>query len=141
MSHGRQKAMNTVAMERSWVWLMAIHFAASLAHFVHNAEYIAIYPGMPGWITRETVYLAWLGVTSIGIFAGVAARLSLPRSALLLSGVYGGLGLDGLAHYSLALCSEHTVGANVTICSEVVTGTALLVASAMLLARRLRMDQ
>ena len=39
--------------------------------------------------------------------------------------VYGALGLDGLGHYALALCSEHTWTMNFTIWSEVASGLAL----------------
>ena len=35
--------------------LAAVYFLASLAHFSHNAEYIAFYPGLPRWITPESV--------------------------------------------------------------------------------------
>lgn len=38
------------------VWLLlAVYCCASLIHFAHNAEYIAFYPNMPLWITRENV--------------------------------------------------------------------------------------
>jgi len=116
--------------------LVALYFAASLAHFSHNAEYIAFYPGMPRWLTRETVYLAWLGVSSIGVFAAVLFRLHLYAPALLVLALYGAFGLDGLAHYTLALCSEHTLLANVTIWSEVVAGLLVLLVSAALFGRR-----
>src|SRR5579885_3485814 len=42
------------------IWfLTAVYFVASLAHFIHNAKYIAFYPNMPAWLTRDTVYLEW----------------------------------------------------------------------------------
>ena len=64
---------------------------------------------------------------------------SCPASALalVLLGSYGALGLAGLAHYTLALCSEHTLVANLTIWSEVAAGLLLLLASAVLFVRRL----
>jgi hypothetical protein len=37
--------------------------AASLVHFVHNAEFLADYPSMPAWLSRATVYGAWLGLS------------------------------------------------------------------------------
>jgi hypothetical protein len=111
--------------------LAVAYLLASIAHFAHNAEYIAFYPGMPAWLTRETVYLAWLGVTSIGLVALVLLRFAAYTAAVALLGVYGALGLDGLAHYTLALCSEHTVVANLTIWSEAITGLLLLVASSL----------
>ena len=109
--------------------LLAVYFVATLAHFVHNAEFIAFYPNMPAWLTRENVYLAWLAVTSVGVAGVVAARFGLSALGALLMGAYGALGLDGLAHYSLALCSEHTLAANLTIWFEAATGLLLAVAS------------
>jgi hypothetical protein len=117
--------------------LAGAYFLATLAHFAHNAEYIAFYPGMPASITRETVYLAWLCVTAIGLVSFGALRLGLPNVAVALLGLYGAFGLDALLHYTLALCSEHTLTANITIWSEAILGVALLLASAALLGRRL----
>jgi hypothetical protein len=61
----------------------------------------------------------------------------LPAIALVFLGAYGAFGLDGLAHYTLALCSQHTVLANVTIWSEAMSGLALLLTAALLFTRRL----
>ncbi|NJS37034.1 MAG: hypothetical protein HC765_12505 [Brachymonas sp.] len=111
--------------------MASIYFAASLLHFAHNAEFIAFYPGMPGWLTREKVYLAWLGVTAVGALAWFFGRKRLPLLAAPLIGIYGALGIDGLAHYTLALCSEHTLMTNFTIWFEVITGAALLLAGGL----------
>jgi hypothetical protein len=120
------------------VWaLAALYFIASLAHFAHNAEYIAYYPNMPASVTRETVYLVWLAITGVGA-AGIAlARLGWQATGALCLAVYGALGLDGLAHYTLALCSEHTAVMNATIWSEAVAGVALAVCSAAFVRGRL----
>ncbi|MES2976982.1 MAG: hypothetical protein V4731_01040 [Pseudomonadota bacterium] len=118
--------------------LTAVYFVASLAHFVHNAEYIALYPGISGWLSRETIYLAWAAVTSLGLGALLLARSALRTAALVCLGAYGAFGLDGLAHYTLALCSEHTLAANLTIAFEAVTGLILLLACAVLCVRRMR---
>jgi hypothetical protein len=91
---------------------------------------------MPGWLTREKVYLAWLGVTGLGVMALLFARFALPALALLFLALYGAFGLDGLAHYTLALCSEHTLMANITIWSEATTGLVLLLVATVLLSRR-----
>ncbi len=118
---------------------VAPYFLASLAHFSHNAEYIAFYPGMPHWLTSENVYLAWLVVTGVGVLALILFRLGLPALAITSLGIYGAFGLDGLAHYTLALCSEHTLAANLTIWSEAVTGRLLLLVSAVILRRQLHL--
>lgn len=117
-----------------WI-LVAIYFLASLAHFTHNAEYIAYYPNMPHWLTREHVYLAWLAVTAVGALGLAVARSRLPAIGIVLIGLYGAFGLDGLAHYTLALCSEHTLATNVTIWSEAISGLVLLLACAVHAAR------
>jgi hypothetical protein len=117
--------------------LLAAYFLASLAHFSHNAQYIAFYPGLPGWLTPEKVYLAWLAVSSIGVLGFVVRWFGWQSTSLLLLGLYGAFGLDGLAHYTLALCSEHTLVANVTIWSEAAIGLTVLLASAVLFSRRL----
>lgn len=117
--------------------LTAAYFIASLAHFGHNAQYIAFYPGMPAWLTPGKVWLSWFAVTGVGLIAWVLNRLGLRAPALLVLGVYGALGLDGLLHYSLGLCSQHTLMANLTIWAEATTGLALLLVSSVLAVRQL----
>jgi hypothetical protein len=129
------KAANSVAKLYRWgtpnlvptriSTLVALYFAATLAHFAHNAEYIAFYPNMPGWITRETVYVAWLCVTAVGVVGLVLARSGWRAVGALVLAAYGLLGLDGLGHYALALCTEHTLSMNFTILFEVFTGIGL----------------
>ncbi len=117
---------------------MAVYFLATLAHFAHNAEFIAFYPNMPQSLTRETVYLAWLAITAIGVAALIATRFGLPVLGAVLLAAYGAMGLDGLGHYLLALCSEHTLATNLTIGFEVVAGVALLLTSSVLTKRLLQ---
>lgn len=120
------------------VWaLVALYFAASLLHFTHNAEYIAYYPNMPRWLDREKVYLAWLAVTAPGLAGLAALHLGWKAAGALVLAVYGALGLDGLGHYTLALCSEHTLAMNATIWFEAVTGFALAVCCVLLALRDL----
>lgn len=119
--------------------LLLIFFVANLTHFVHNAEYIAYYPGIPSWLTREKVYLAWVAGASLGLLGLLVYRKKLKVLGLALVAAYGALGIDGLAHYTLALCSEHTLATNVTIWFEVLAGLSLLLASATLMGRTLSM--
>jgi hypothetical protein len=77
--------------------LLAIYCLASTLHFAHNAEFIALYPNLPAWLTREQVYLAWLAVTAVGVL-GLALRwLGWGRAAAVALLAYGALGLYGLA--------------------------------------------
>jgi hypothetical protein len=118
--------------------LFALYTLASLAHFSHNAEYIAFYPGLPAWMTRESVYLAWLAVASVGLLAVAANWRGWQRIAAVLLFIYGMLGVDGLLHYTLALCSEHTLVTNITIWAEVLLGVVLACAAAIRLNRLAR---
>ena len=115
--------------------LFALYTLASLTHFSHNAEYIAFYPGLPIWMTRESVYLAWLAVAGVGLLALTAHWRGWSRLAAVLLIVYGLLGTDGLLHYTLALCSEHTFATNLTIGAEVLLGIVLACTAAVRLSR------
>jgi hypothetical protein len=117
--------MNPVGLSRGLWLLVGVYAFASLLHFAHNAEYIAHYPNMPAWLTRGDVYLVWLANTSFGLLALACLRLGWRLPGLLLLAGYGALGLDGLGHYALALCSQHTLAMNATIGFEVMTGVAL----------------
>ncbi|MDM0034002.1 hypothetical protein QTI33_17845 [Variovorax sp. J22P271] len=117
-----------------WV-LAALYGVASLAHFTHNAEFIAFYPNLPQGLTRAHVYLAWLAITSLGV-GGLLLAWQGPRVlGWVLIAAYGAMGLDGLAHYTLALCSAHSLAANATIAAEAASGLALMLA-ALLQARK-----
>jgi hypothetical protein len=116
--------------------LAGLYLLASLAHFTHNAEYIAFYPNMPRWLTREQVYLVWLAITAVGVAGFALLRFGQRLAGLACLAVWGALGLDGLGHYALALCSEHTWTMNATIWSEAAAGVALAACcSALLFAR------
>lgn len=113
--------------------LLAVYGVASLVHFSHNAEYIAFYPNMPASITRENVYVVWLVITLVGVAGMAFARIGWRGVGLACLVAYGLLGLDGLGHYALALCSQHTLAMNLTIWFEVVAGIALAMCSLALL--------
>jgi hypothetical protein len=118
--------------------LLAIYCAASLIHFVHNAQFITEYPNLPAWLTSSKVYLAWIAVTSVGV-AGIALALSGRRVAgLFLIAGYAALGFAGLDHYTRAPLSAHTLAMNATIAFEVVAAALLLTASVALLLRVVR---
>ena len=50
---------------------------------------------------------------------------------------YGAFGLDGLGHYTLALCAEHTWAMNLSIWAEAVAGLGLALACAVFASRLL----
>ena len=133
-------AMHHRSLPKHMQLLLLIFFVANLTHFVHNAEYIAYYPGIPSWLTREKVYLAWVAGASIGLSGLLLYRTKLKVLGLALIAAYGALGIDGLAHYTLAVCSEHTLAANLTIWFEVLAGLSLLLAAAALIGRTLAMQ-
>jgi len=113
------------------VWfLAALYCCASLIHFTHNAQYIAFYPNMPPSITPGTVYRAWIAIKVVGGMAAVFSLAGWRIGAALLLIAYGCFGLDGLGHYALALCSEHTLAMNFTIWFEVLTGSLLAICAA-----------
>jgi len=113
--------------------LLAVYAMASLVHFVHNAEFLSDYPGLPTSWSRGGVYLAWIGMTAIGALGALLVYRRRDSIGLILLAVYAALGLDSLGHYVVAPLSSHTAMMNTTILLEV--GAAALVLFAI--SRRL----
>ena len=124
--------------ERALPWLLGLYCAASLLHFVHNAENLADYPNLPAAITRTLVYATWGGVFLLGVAGFILFRRGHPTLGLALLAVYTGLGLDGLLHYGRASLNAHTLGMNVTIWFEVVAAAMALVTVAWIFIARSR---
>jgi hypothetical protein len=125
----------TVALirRRAWQmmpWLLALYAGASLLHFTHNAEHLAQYPNLPASWTRADVYLAWCGVTAVGLLGYVLYRGGFPRVGLTLLAIYGGLGFDGLLHYTRAPIGHHSAAMNFTIWLEVAAAAVFLMSVA-----------
>lgn len=125
-------------LPRALLILLLAYGAASLLHFVHNAEFLAEYPNMPAWLSRAKVYGAWLGITAVGALGYLLVRLRYRLAGLCVIAVYAALGFDGLGHYSLAPVSAHTSMMNATIWLEVLAAALLLIAAAGLAAKQLR---
>jgi hypothetical protein len=123
---------------KPFIILVAAYFATSLGHFAHNAEFICEYPNLPAWLTRAKVYAAWLAITSVGLLGFILMHNKLVVAGLLLVAIYAALGFDGLGHYAVAPMELHTLGANVTILSEVAAAAMLLLGTVYLLVSHLR---
>jgi hypothetical protein len=122
---------------RAWFGgLLLLYLAASLLHFVHNAEYLADYPNLPAWLSRADVYLAWLGQAAVGVVGYVLYRIGWRLSGLLLIGAYAAFGFDGLLHYTRAPFAAHTAAMNLTIGFEVAAAVLLLCAVVALVAQK-----
>ncbi|MEM1251958.1 MAG: hypothetical protein AAGI69_05955 [Cyanobacteria bacterium P01_H01_bin.21] len=106
--------------------LLLVYMTASLIHFVHNAEFLAEYPNLPTAWTRSGVYLAWIGMTVVGLAGWTLLSLGYRLFGLLLLAVYAGLGLDSLGHYVVAPFSAHTEIMNSTILLEVIAAALVL---------------
>jgi hypothetical protein len=120
--------------------LLTLYGVASLAHFAHNAEFLAAYPNLPGWLTRAQVYVAWLGITGVGILGYCLARAKHEVIGLGVLAVYAALGFDGLAHYGRAPMAAHTAAMNFTIWFEVAAATLALIAIVWRFGERFRVS-
>lgn len=107
--------------------LLLAYGAASLVHFVHNAEFLPEYPGLPRTWTREGVYFAWMAMTAVGLAGWFLAKRGFATAGLLLLAVYAVLGMDSLGHYVLAPLSTHSLAMNATILLEVTAAALVLV--------------
>lgn len=105
--------------------LLLTYCAASLIHFIHNAEFLPQYPGLPASWSSFGVYLAWAVMTLVGGIGSVLFFRGYRRVGLAILAVYAALGLDSLGHYFVAPLAAHTAAMNSTILMEV--GAAALV--------------
>lgn len=119
--------MSVAAPARALGASLLLYAAASLVHFIHNAEFLADYPGLPDSWTRAGVYWAWLGLTAVGISGWWTLRRGFPWLGLSLLAAYALLGLDSLGHYVVAPMSDHSRAMNGTILLEVSAATLVLV--------------
>ena len=123
---------------RSLLTVLLIFGAASLLHFVHNAEFLADYPHMPASWARADVYVAWVALTTIGAVGWFLETRGYRFAGLIVLTAYAMLGLDSLGHYLLAPLSHHTLGMNVTILLEVTTAGLVLVEILRQFSHRIR---
>lgn len=106
---------------------IVLYSAASLAHFVHNAVYVALYPNLPIWITPLWVMVAWLVTATIGAVGYGLYRKGSTVIGLTAIALYAALGFAGLDHYVIAPVSAHSLAMNLTIVGEVIAASGLLV--------------
>ena len=89
---------------------------------------------MPDWISRFDVYAALAGIIAVGGLGGLLIRFGYRAAGLIVLACYAAIGFDGLAHYTLAPVSAHTLGMNLTIWLEVAAAAfCLLVVIAYLI--------
>jgi hypothetical protein len=115
-----------LAFQRRLNWLMVAFAVASLIHFIHNAEFIVDYPGMPKNWTTNGVYGAWIVMTLFGLIAWLLTHTKLKALGLILVMLYAVCGLDSLGHYWVAPIHAHQTMVNVTIFLEVFCALVLL---------------
>jgi hypothetical protein len=120
---------------RTLPWVVLLYAAATLLHFVHNAEFLAAYPNLPSTWSRADVYVAWLALAALGACGYLSYRHGRTRTGLALLGLYACLGFAGFLHYSRAAMSHHSTVMNVTIWTEAVAAALLLINLALLLTR------
>jgi hypothetical protein len=118
--------MRMTPAKKTLLALVLSYAAASLVHFIHNAEFLADYPGLPQTWTREGVYLVWAGLTAVGLAGWALHARGHARFGLLLLAIYALGGIDSLGHYFLAAPSAHSFAMHATILLEVAAAAALL---------------
>ena len=117
--------------------LLLLYAAASLLHFIHNAQYLTDYPGLPTSWSQSGVYLAWMGMTAIGALGWLLLRKGFEWLGLAVLAGYAALGLDSLGHYVLASFSAHTLMMNATILVEVTAAALVMIQVARMLTRKM----
>lgn len=113
---------------RPLFFLLVVYAVASLIHFVHNAEFLSAYPGLPESWSRAGVYFAWIAMTLVGAAGSLLLYRGHERTGLFLLAAYAVLGMDSLGHYVVAPLSAHSMSMNSTILLEVTAAGLVLIA-------------
>jgi hypothetical protein len=105
--------------------------ASSIVHYTDNYLAFERFPdGGPGpQITADTIWIAWLAFTVVGVAGYIAYRRGRVRLGAALFAVYSISGLIGLGHYSAPGMSELDWWRHAHIWTDIASGTALLVFS------------
>jgi len=119
----------SIERDRRLTILLIVYAVASLLHFVHNAEFLAEYPNLPASWNRTGVYLAWVGLSAVGLAGWLMVSRGYQRVGLVLLCAYALLGIDSLGHYAVAPFSAHTSAMNATIIMEVGMAMGVFVAA------------
>lgn len=126
------------AVPASLLVMLLVYAAASLVHFIHNAEFLADYPNLPASWSRAGIYFAWAGMTLVGASGWFLMTRGYQVAGLLVIAVYAAFGLDSLGHYVVAPMSSHTLAMNSTILLEVTAAAAVFVMTVGLIVLRTR---
>src|SRR5262245_65412815 len=94
--------MKTTQRDRALAVALLLVGTAGLVHFIHNAEFIADYPGLPATWTRAGVYGAWLAMTGVGIMGWLLLRKGWRILGSIVLAAYALCGVDSLGHYVVA---------------------------------------
>ena len=116
--------------------LIVLYLLTSLLHFIHNAEFIEIYPGLPAFWTRFGVYLAWAALTVVGLSGWILTKRGHAFIGLSLVAFYALLGMDSLGHYVAAPMSAHSPMMNLTILLEVFAATLVFIEAIRLIVKQ-----
>ena len=126
----------SIARDRRLTVLLIGYAVASLVHFVHNAEFLTEYPNLPASWTRTGVYLAWGGLSAVGLAGWLMVSRGYQRVGRALVCAYALLGIDSLGHYAVAPFSAHTSAMNATILMEVGMAMGVFVEAMRRIVRR-----
>lgn len=107
--------------------LLLLYAFASLIHFIHNAQFLPDYPGLPASWSAAGVYGAWVVMTVIGVTGWLVLSRGQETIGLLVLAVYASAGLDSLGHYVVAPFDAHTTSMNATILFEVTAAALVLI--------------
>lgn len=83
-------------------------------------------PNMPIGLTLAGVWSLWLGPTAVGVTGAAVLRGGYRLAGLVVLGLYGWSGFDGLGQYSRQPVAPHTLAMNLSIRFEAVAEALLL---------------
>jgi len=105
--------------------LLAVNLISTVLHYSDNFLFFDRYPA-PEWMVPSHVYIAWLILTPFAAIAYFQYRQRNFWFSYVCLSIYALASVSSMGHYFYASMGELSLKMNLFICSDVVTGIAVL---------------
>lgn len=106
--------------------LLTINAISTLLHYTDNFINYNKYP-QPTWITPDSIYVAWIGLTIFGIVGYLFYVKDIFWIAYLCLGIYSITGLSSPGHYFYSVQHVFSGKMHLLIWTDAIAGISLLI--------------
>ncbi|MDV2991409.1 MAG: hypothetical protein N4J56_001063 [Chroococcidiopsis sp. SAG 2025] len=106
--------------------LLIINAISTMLHYTDNFIFYDKYP-QPSWITSDSIYLAWLGLTMFGVVGYMLYVKGIFWAAYVCLGIYSITGISSPGHYLYSAQHVFSGKMHLLIWTDAIAGISLLI--------------